>query len=247
MIRTIAAKELRILFSSPLAWVVLAFLQLICAWIFLSRLQDYLNVQMQIAANPAAPGITEWVITPVFGTAAIFMLMVVPLLSMRMIAEERRNQTLVFLISAPVSITQIVVAKLLALLAFLAIPVGLIALMGVALMIGGKIDFGMLAANTLGLLLLCATFAAIGLYLSSVTAQPIVAAVGTYAVLLLLWLINIGTSDPDSAMHMLSLVRHFESFAKGVLSLADAAYYVVLALLFTGLAVRRLEGDRVRA
>ncbi len=247
MIRTIASKELRILFSSPLAWVVLAFLQIVSAWIFLARLQAYLEVQTQMSADPNMPGATESIITPVFGTAAIFMMMVVPLLSMRLIAEERRNQTLVFLISAPVSILQIVLGKLLAIVTFLAIPVGLIALMGVALLTGGMIDFGLLAANTLGLLLMCATFAAIGLYLSCVTAQPIVAAVGTYALLLLLWLINIATSDPNSVMHLLSIVRHFESFAKGVLSPMDAAYYLVLILLFTGLSVRRLEGDRVRA
>jgi len=247
MIFTIAAKELRQLFASPLAWVVLAFLQVVSALIFLSRLQAFLQMQMQMAADPNSAGVTETVVTPVFGTAAILMMMVVPLLSMRLIAEERRNQTLVFLFSAPVTLTQIVLGKLLALVGFLAIPTLLIAVMGLVLLMGGAIDFGLLGVNTLGLLLLSATFAAIGLYVSSLTAQPVVAAVGTYTILLVLWLINIGATDPDSPMHLLSIVRHFESFARGVATLPDAVYYVVMTVLFTGLTVRRLEGDRVRA
>lgn len=247
MIGSIAAKELRILFASPLAWVVLAFLQVVSALVFLSRLQVYLDMQMQFAGNPDTPGATETIITPVFGTAAILMLMVVPLLSMRLIAEERRNQTLTFLISAPVSITQIVLGKMLALVGFLAVPTLLIALMGLSLLTGGALDWGLLGVNTLGLLLLCATFSAIGLYLSCLTSHPVTAAVGTYAVLLVLWLVDIGTSDPESPLHLVSIVRHFESFARGVVSLHDAAYYVVMTVLFAGLAVRRLDGDRVRA
>lgn len=245
MIRTIAAKELRILFSSPLAWVVLAFLQIVSAWIFLASLQAY--VEMQAMADPNGPGVTEAVIRPVFGTGAIFMLMVVPLMSMRLIAEERRHQTLVFLISAPISMLHIVLGKLLAIVSFLAVPIALMAFMGMSLLTGGSIDWGLLATNALGLLLMSASFAAIGLYLSSVTAQPMVAAVGTYAVLLLLWLINIGASEPDSVMHLLSIVRHYEGFARGVIALKDVVYYGVVIALFTALAVRRLEGDRVRA
>lgn len=247
MIRLIAAKELRILFASPLAWAVLAFLQIVSALAFLSRLQAYLDMQMQFAGDPNSPGATETIITPVFGTAAILMLMVVPLLSMRLVAEERRNATLTFLISAPVSITQIVLGKMLALVVFLAVPILLILLMGLALLAGGSIDWGLMGVNALGLLLLCATFAAIGLYLSCLTAHPVVAAVGTYAVLLVLWLINAVTADPDSLLQQVSIVKHFESFARGVVSLHDAAYYVVMTVLFAGLAVRRLDGDRIRA
>ena len=87
MIRVVAMKELRLLFGSPLAWVVLAFLQLMFAWIFLSRMQMFLELQPQLAMTPSAPGVTEIVAAPVFGTASIMLLMVIPLLSMRLIAE----------------------------------------------------------------------------------------------------------------------------------------------------------------
>ncbi len=247
MILTIAGKELRRLFTSPLAWVILAFLQLILAMVFLGRLQWFLDVQPQIAMMPDARGFTELVVAPIFGTATILLLIVVPLLSMRLIAEERRNQTLPFLMSAPVSITQIVLGKFLGLLAFLALAVGLPVLMAVSLYGGGKLDLGLLAGNLFGLLLLCSSFAAVGLYLSSLTAHPLVAGVGAFAVLLGLWLINIGTNDPDSILNVLSLIKHYDTFARGTVALSDLAYYPVLTALFLLLSIRRLDGDRLRA
>ena len=246
MIFTITGKELRRLFTSPLAWVLLAFLQLILSWIFLGRLQTFLDLQPQIAMLPAAPGVTEIVVAPVFGTATIVLLMLVPLLSMRLIAEERRNQTLPFLVSAPVSVTEIVLGKFLALMAFLALAVGLPVLMALSLYSGGRLDLGLLGGNVLGLLLLCASYAAVGLYLSCVTTHPLVAGVGTFAVLLGLWLVNIAASSPDSALNMISLIKHYESFARGTLALGDLVYYLVLTALFLLLSIRRLDGDRLR-
>ena len=246
MIRAIAMKELRLMFASPLAWVVLFFLQLILAWIFMSRLQMFLDVQPQVAMMPSAPGLTEIVAAPVFGTASILVLMVVPLLSMRLVAEERRNQTLPFLMSAPVSITQIVLGKFTALLGFLALVVGLIVVMSLSLYLGGRLDLGLLAANALGLLLLFGSFAAVGLYLSCLFAQPLVAAIFTFALLLGLWLVDISTNDPDSVLHLLSLIKHFDAFSKGVVAVKDLVYYLAIIVLFLLLSIRRLDADRLR-
>lgn len=246
MILTIAGKELRRLFTSPLAWVILAFLQFILANIFISHLTDFLQLQPQLAMMPAAPGLTAMVVAPTFGTAIIVLLMVTPLLSMRLIAEERRNQTLPFLMSAPVSITQIVLGKFFGLLAFLSLAVGLLVLMAVSLYSGGRLDLGLVASNLCGLLLLCGCFASVGLYLSSLTSHPLVAGVGTLAVLLGLWLIDISASDPTSMLHLLSLVRHFETFSRGTVALNDVVYYLVLIALFMLLTIRRLDADRLR-
>jgi ABC-2 type transport system permease protein len=234
------------MFASPLAWVVLFFLQLILAWIFMSRLQMFLDVQPQVAMMPSAPGLTEIVAAPVFGTASILVLMVVPLLSMRLVAEERRNQTLPFLMSAPVSITQIVLGKFTALLGFLALAVGLIVVMSLSLYLGGRLDLGLLAANALGLLLLFGSFAAVGLYLSCLFAQPLVAAIFTFALLLGLWLVDISTNDPDSVLHLLSLIKHFDAFSKGVVAVKDLVYYLAIIVLFLLLSIRRLDADRLR-
>src|SRR3974377_1536028 len=103
MILTIARKELKSLFASPLAWVVLTLMQLILAFAFLKRLEDYMQLQAQLQQMTNAPGVTELVAAAVYSTFAIIMLFAVPLLAMRLIAEERRNRTLVLLVSAPVS------------------------------------------------------------------------------------------------------------------------------------------------
>lgn len=233
------------MFNSPLAWVVLAVLQIIFGYFFLVRLNEFLEIQPQLAQIPNPPGITELIMLPVFGAAVIVLLLIVPLLTMRQIAEERRNQTLTFLFSAPVSITQIVLGKFLGLFTFLLIAISLIVLMALTLYSGGRLDLGLLATNVLGLALLCGAFAAVGLYLSSLTNNPTVAAISTFAVLLGLWIINMGTSAPDSLLHLLSMVKHYESFAKGIIHSGDVVYFVLLIAVFLWLTVRRLDRDRL--
>lgn len=245
MILTIAAKELKTFFASPLAWIILAVLQFILAWFFLSQVDAFLAVQPQLAALANPPGVTELVVTPLFGNAAIVLLMSVPLLSMRLIAEERRNQTLNLLLSAPVSVSEIILGKFLGLLAFLALFVGLAALMSLSLYAGARIDLGLLAGNILGLMLLAASFAALGLFISSLTAHPIIAAIGSLGALLGLWIVNLSAREPDSWLHTLSLLKHFESFNRGVIASADAAYFALFIVLFLVLAVRRLDRDRL--
>lgn len=246
MILTVAAKELRALFVSPLAWVVLAFFQLVLAWIFLARLDAFLSVQSQLVALTNPPGATEIVISPVFGVASILLVMAVPLLSMRLVAEERRNQTMTFLLSAPLSMSDIVLGKFLGLFAFLLVPVLLIGAMGAALAMGGRLDWGLVASNLIGLALVAAGLAAIGLYASCLTAHPVVAAVTALAISLALWMVNLATSDPASPVHLVSLLKHFEPFTKGIVDTANLAYFALLIALFLLLAIRRLDADRLR-
>ena len=247
MIRALIAKELRALFTSPLAWVVLAFLQVILAWIFLTRVDYFLTIQPQLARVPNAPGLSEIVVVPVFGIASIVLLMSVPLLTMRLIAEERRNKTMTLLLSAPVSMTQIVLGKFLATAIFLGIIGGLIILMALSLLMGGKLDYGLLIANLLGLLLLTGSFAAIGLFVSCLTTHPVVAAIGALAAFLVLWLINIAASDPASPVHLFSLLKHFEGFMNGAIAVTDLIYFGLLTVVFLILSIRRLDADRLRA
>src|SRR5688572_2847784 len=119
MIFTIAGKELKTLFASPLAWVVLCVAQIAIGYAFLRRLDDFMQLQPQLASLANPPGATELVAAPVFAIVATLLLFAVPVLAMRLIAEERRNQTMVLLMSAPVSMTEIVLGKFFGLLAFL--------------------------------------------------------------------------------------------------------------------------------
>ena len=242
MIVTIIRKELSMLFISPLAWILLALIQLVLTWVFLVRLDAFLEIQSQLMQIANPPGITEIIISPVFAMAAIILLMVTPLLSMRLLAEERRNHTLTLLISAPVSMTDIVIGKFLGLMVFFLAVITLIVALSISLRLGGALDFGLLLSNTLGLLLLTACFSALGLYISSLTAQPVIAAIGTLGVLLGLWMINLAASETDGWLQYFSLLKHFEQFNQGLIDTLSIAYFILFIVTFLVLTIRRLEG-----
>jgi ABC-2 type transport system permease protein len=247
MILTIAGKELRAMFTSPLAWVVLAFVQLILAWIFLHRVDFFISFQGEIARTPAAQGLTGTAIVPMFGIASIVLLMSVPLLTMRMVSEERRNQTMALLMAAPISMSEIILGKYLALIVFLGLINSLILSMALSLLAGGTIDLGLLTANLIGLMLLGASFAAIGLYISCLTTHPVVAAILSLGAFLGLWIMNIAASDPESMLNMISLLKHFEGFLSGSIAAVDLIYFGLLITTFLILSIRRLDADRLRA
>ncbi len=246
MIVVLARKELKTLFASPLAWVVLAVMQLVFAWVFLFQLDQYLQAlpRLRQLANP--PGITEAVVAMLFGFATIVLLMAVPLMSMRLFADEYRNQTLPLLMSAPVSITEIVLGKFLGLMLFLLMAVGLLLAMAASLAVGGPLDWGLIAANVIGLVLLLAAFAALGLFISSLTQHGVVAAFGSFGALLLLWLLNASATDPEALLNYLSLMRHFDGFNRGLVDTRDLAYLLVFTGLFLVLTIRRLDARRLQ-
>lgn len=242
MIRTIAARETRALFASPPAWIVLAIFQAILAWIFLARLDAFLRVQAQLQNVVNPPGVTEWIAAPLFSAASMIFLMIVPLLTMRLIADERRNQTLTLLLSAPISTTQIILGKFLGLMVFLLAGVALVLLMSLSLLIGGKVDFGLLLVNTTGLILLAASFSAIGLYISCLTRHPFLAGIGGVGALLALWAVSFGSGKSGSFFQAISPATHFGSFNQGVFDTGDIVYFLLFIVLFLTLAIWRLEG-----
>lgn len=255
MIFTIAGKELKALFASPLAWVVLTVTQIIVGYVFLRRLDDFLQLQPQFLQMANPPGATELVAAPTFGTAAGVLLFAVPILAMRLIAEERRNQTMVLLVSAPVSITGIVIGKFLGLTAFLLAIVALTALMPLSLAVGTDLDHGLLAGLVAGIALLAASFAAVSLFVSCLTVHPVAAAIGAFAALLGMMLAGEAAGDglrargwpvAASLAQVLSPIKNFEPFGKGMLDSYAIACSALLIALFLALAIRQLDAQRLR-
>lgn len=244
MIFTLARRELRALFVSPIAWVVLVLVQVIMGFLFFSNLDFFEQVQGRLPGVPGAPGLTELVVSPSLSSAAVVLLLIVPLLTMRVLSEERRNRTLPLLFSAPVSMTEIVVGKYLGVLAFLGVMIGLLALMPLSLYLGGRLDSGLFAAGLLGLALLAAAFAAAGLFVSSLSRHPAVAAVGGFGVLLFFWIID-WTGAGNGVFGYLSLSNHYAPFLRGVFDTTDFAYFALFIGTFVVLAIRRLDADRL--
>ena len=247
MIINVARKELKSMFASPMGWVILALLMFSFGTYYLNGVNDYFAV-MSGAMRPAErTGVTQFVGQNVYGFASFMVLFAVPLLSMRLVSEERRSQTLPFLFSAPLSLTEIVLGKFLGLVAFLSILVVYIGAMLSTLYIWADIDFGFIVANSIGLLLMVASFSALGLYFSSITQQPVVAAILTFiALFALMFLDRFFAGDPSNTLASLSLTRHFQSFAGGLIDTADIAYFALFIASFLTLTVRRLDADRLR-
>lgn len=245
----IAGRELRTLFLSPLAWSILGVIQVILGYMFLSQLEYYSMMQARIAGMEDAPGVTDMLVAPLFGNAGIILMLVTPMLTMRLISEERRNKTLSFLFTAPISMTEIVLGKFLGVFGFLLIMVGMIVLMPLSLLAGGGLDMGKLAACTLALILLLGGFASLGLYMSALTSHPTVAAVTTFGALLLLWIVDwLGSAagSAGSVMEYLSMLRHYESLLKGLVSTTDLAYFLLFIATFLVLSAHCLDNDRLQ-
>lgn len=243
----IARRELQSLFLSPLAWSVLAIVQFILAWLFLLQLDGFAETQSHYAAmQRVPPGVGDLIVAPLFSTAAVVMLMVVPLLSMRLIAEEKRSGTIALLRSAPVSTLGIVLGKYIALLAFLGLVVLMLVAMPAALGAGTDLDTGRVVSGAIGLFLLTAAFASAGLFMSTLTRQPAVAAIATFGLLLLLWLVNAAGAGNDSVTRWMSLMNHYQAMLRGVFASGDVIYYLVVIALFLSFSVRRLDAERLQ-
>jgi len=251
MILTLVQREIRSLFYSPLAWAILGVTQLILAYLFLAQLQEYIRLQPQLKMMATAPGITDVVILPIYSSAAFIMMMVVPMLTMRLVSDERRNKTLALLFSAPISMTEIIIGKFLGVVAFMLIMVAMMTLMPLSLIGAASLDFGLLMSVIIGLILMIATFISVGLYMSTLTVQPTVAAVSSFGILLLLWIVDWAGSkvvdeNASGALTYLSMLRHFEPFGKGIFNTSDLIYYLLFIITFLVLSIRRLDADRLQ-
>ena len=255
MIWTLAAKELKSLFASPLAWLVLTGAQLVCGYAFLKRLDDFLQIQPQLVQLASPPGVTELVVAPLYAVTAIVLIFAAPLLGMRLIAEERRNQTLVLLTSAPVSMTQIVLGKFLGVVVFLTLVILLVTAMPLSLSGSTTIDFGLLWSLVLGVFLLSAGLAALSLYASSLTAQPVAAAFAAFGALLLMLLVSETAADgmrargwevPASLFQVFAPLKNYEPLGKGLIDSFAVSCAVLFTVTFLVLAVRRLDARRLK-
>lgn len=247
MTLAITRRELRSLFYSPLAWSLIATVQLTLAWLFLIQLEEYLRVQEKLITLKQAPGITDLIVVPLINSAAILLLLITPLISMRLISEELRTRTFDLLLSSPVSMTRIVLGKYLALLAIFTALTCLTALMPLSLLLGGSLDMSRLAASLTGLWLLTACFAAIGVFFSSLTRQPAVAATGSYGLLLFLWIADLSNHNADTASDLfdwISLSSHFRRLTTGLVHSEDLIFYLLLIGGFLILTIKRLDGYR---
>ncbi|MCX8071669.1 MAG: ABC transporter permease [Candidatus Binatia bacterium] len=252
---TIAGKELRSAFVSPIAYVVLTGFMLLGGWFFFNLLNRF-NFLVQIYMSFRNPevqmrlNLNELVVAPLLGNLSVVLIILVPVITMRSFAEEKRAGTYELLLTSPLSVAEIVAGKFLGVVAFLIIMLGLTAIYPIILLVYGNPEPGIIAAGYLGLFLLAISFATVGLLTSSFTDNQIVAAVSCLIVLLLLYVISwpAETAGPTLAavLRYLSLTEHFSEMVKGVIETKDLIYFGSVIALALYLTHRSVESVRWR-
>lgn len=241
--------EWRRLIVRPLAWVLAALTLAWLAWNFTLLLGTFLAGQVQRAALPDGPGFTDLVAVPLLGQLAQLAFLVVPLLTMSVLAGERRNGTLPLLFAAGVPASRIVLGKYLAVLGWLLLWLLLTLTMPLVLAHATTLDWGKLAAASLGIALFLATLAAIGVATSAFASHPAIAAATALILTLALWTVNAGAQLAGlngGAINWLAMSSHLQPLLRGLVSSTDIVWFVVLITLALALAIRRLAADKER-
>lgn len=250
---TVFKKEMRLYFTSPVAYVVFTFFLLIVGYFFYSIFAFYNLTSMQAAMNPAFGrdlNIADAVLRPLFSNTGIILLFFMPMLTMRLFAEEKRSGTIELLLTFPVRDGEVLLGKYAAAMGLFVMLLGFTALYAAIVGYFARLEWGPLLSGYLGLVLLGGTFLAVGVLISSLTENQIVAGFSTFGVLLGFWVIgwsaDLVGGNWRALFQYLSILEHLDNFGKGVIDTKDVAYYLSAIALSLFLTLRSLESKRWR-
>lgn len=249
------AKELRSLFVSPIAYVVIPGFLILSGFFFYDLLTSYARAVTfyQIYRNPMIMeqlNVNEFVLSPLFQNINVLLLLIVPLITMRLFAEEKRHGTDELLFTSPLTIGQIVAGKALAAMIFFLIIIVLTIPYPIILFKISNPDLGKTVSAYLGLFLVGISFISLGLFASSLTDNQLVAAVIGFSALLLFWIIGWMGENTEGAigniLQAVSLTKHFENFGKGMLQISDVVYFASFIGFWIFLTLRSVGSVRWR-
>ena len=250
---SLVKKEVRAYFSSPIAYVVIAGFLLLVGFFFYSLISWFNSAAMQMMQNPyyaQQVNINEMVFSPLFHNMTVILILVAPLLTMRLLAEEKKSGTDELLFTSPLSVGEIVLGKYIAALVMWTIMLGLTALLSVFAFAYGNPELAPWLTGYLGLFLMGALFIASGLFFSSLTENQIVAAFLTVVTLLLLlvlnWVTSSGGGSWRAVLGYLSFSGHFEDMTRGILDTKDVVYYLTFSFFSLFLAHSVIQSRRWR-
>jgi ABC-2 type transport system permease protein len=249
----LAKKEVHALFVSPIAYVVLTGFLLLGGWFFFNLLFRFnylltLYTSLQNLGAMQGLNLNEHVIIPLLQNLTIILLLMVPLITMRTFAEEKKNGTYELLLTSPLTVTQIVLGKFLGCLFFILVMILLTGIYPAILLFYGNPEVGILTSGYLGLFLLSVVFVSVGLFTSSLTENQIVAAVTCFVILLLLYVLSWPAETTGAGLggilKYLSVVEHFSEMAKGLIDTKNLVYFMTLIFLSLFLTHRCVEASR---
>ena len=251
-ILTIAHKELRAYFASPIAYVIVGLFALLFGWFFISGVTFFVQISMQMGqfGGGGSPpvNVNELLVRPVLGNTTVLLLLVLPLITMRAYAEEKRSGTMELLLTSPLTNFQILMGKFLGAMALYTVMLAVTLLDIGMLFMYGNPEWRPIATGYLGLLLMGGSFISIGLLISSTTRNQIVAGMLTFALLLMLYVISwmSDSAGPTGriVLSYLSVLGHFDDFSKGVIDTSHLVYYASFITFGLFLTAKSLDRDR---
>ena len=250
-ILAIAHKELKSYFSTPIAYIVIGFFALLFGYFFYAMLIIFNQQSLQLGGLGGGGGnvdINQQLIRPLFLNASVILLFVLPLITMRTYSEEKRSGTIELLLTSPVTDVEIIVGKFLGAMALYAAMLGITLIHMVLLFAWGNPEPKVVLTGYVGLLLMGGCFISVGLLISSLTKNQIVSGMVTFAVFLLLWVINWIASftgpTTQSVLNYLSITDHFDDFTRGILDTKHLVYYFSVMSFGLFLTARSVDTER---
>jgi len=251
-ILAIAHKELKSYFSSPIAYIVIGFWALLYGYFFIAILQFFVRQSMQMSqfGGPQSMNVNQQLIRPLLQNVTILDLFLLPMVTMRTYAEEKRSGTIELLLTSPVSDFEIIMGKFLGAMALYTVMLA-VTLLHIGLLFWyGRPEWKPIVTAYLGLWLLGGCFVSLGLLISSMTKNQIVAGMVTFAIFLMFWVITwIGSfSGPtiDKLTQYLSIIDHLDDFNKGVLDTSHLIYYLSFITFGLFLTAKSVDTERWR-
>ena len=247
-ILAIAHKELKSYFSTPIAYVVIGFFALLFGYFFYAMLIIFNQQSAQFEGQGGGADINQQLIRPLFLNASVILLFVLPLITMRTYSEEKRSGTIELLLTSPLSDVQIILGKFLGAMALYAAMIAITAVHMALLFSYGNPEWKVVVTGYIGLLLMGGCFISVGLLISSLTKNQIVSGMVTFAVFLLLWVINWIASftgpTTQSVLNYLSITDHFDDFTRGILDTKHLVYYFSVMSFGLFLTARSVDTER---
>jgi ABC-2 type transport system permease protein len=246
----IAQKEMRSYFASPIGYVITGLFALLFGWFFYNYLRYFASISEQMMASGGTPNVNQHMIAGLLQNAAVIILFIMPMITMRTYSEEKRSGTIELLLTSPVTDWQIILGKFFGAMGLYAAMLGVTLLYIGMLFFLGNPEWRPIVAGYLGLLLLGGCFISVGLLISSLTKNQIVAGVLTFAVFLMLWVLNwrADQSGPwaGAILNHLSIVDHFDDFARGIIDTKHLVYYLSFITFGLFLTAKSVDSERWR-
>lgn len=248
----IAGKELRGYFASPIGYVLVGFWALLFGYFFYTLVAFFerQSMQMSMGGPGGSLNVNQMLVSPLLMNATVIMLLVFPLITMRTYAEEKRSGTIELLLTSPVTDLEIILGKFFGALGLFAAMLAVTFVHMGILFAYGSPEWKPIATGYLGLLLMGGSFLSLGLFISSLTRNQIVAGMITFSVFLLLWIINwvstFVSPTMQTVLNYVSITEHFDDFAKGIIDTKHVVYYLSFISMGLFLTMKSVDSERWR-